>query len=91
MIWGFPKITGTILGTHIIRTIVFWGLFWDYLLFGNCHFKDVGSVYGLGVFVPREWIEYRIMGILLWYWAVSSSISLRGAIGFGDNESRSLN
>ena len=26
MIWGFPKIRGTILGVPIIRTIVFWGL-----------------------------------------------------------------
>ena len=39
-IWGFPKITGTILGTHIIRTIVFWGLFWDYLVLGNCHIAE---------------------------------------------------
>ena len=28
-IWEFPKIKGTILGVPIIRTIVFWGLYWD--------------------------------------------------------------
>ena len=27
-IWRFPKIRGTILGVPIIRTIVFWGLYW---------------------------------------------------------------
>ena len=27
-IWDFPKIRGTILGVSIIRTIVFWGLYW---------------------------------------------------------------
>ena len=27
-IWGFPKIRGTILGVLIIRTIIFWGLYW---------------------------------------------------------------
>ena len=26
--WEFPKIRGTILGVPIIRTIVFWGLYW---------------------------------------------------------------
>ena len=26
--WGFPKIRGTILGVPIIRTIVYWGLYW---------------------------------------------------------------
>ena len=27
VIWGFPKIRGTILGVPIIRTIVYWGLY----------------------------------------------------------------
>ena len=26
--WAFPKIRGTILGVAILRTIVFWGLYW---------------------------------------------------------------
>ena len=30
-IWGFPKIGGTILGVPMIRTIVFWGLYWGKL------------------------------------------------------------
>ena len=33
--WGFPKIRGTILGVPIIRTIVFWGLYWGPLILGN--------------------------------------------------------
>ena len=31
-IWGLPKIRGTILGVPIIRTIVFWGLYWGPLI-----------------------------------------------------------
>ena len=30
---GFPKIRGTFLGVPIIRTIVFWGLYWGSLIF----------------------------------------------------------
>ena len=26
--WGLPKIRGTLLGVPIIRTILFWGLYW---------------------------------------------------------------
>ena len=36
-IWGFPKIRGTILGVPIIRTIVYWGLYWGPLFLGNYH------------------------------------------------------
>ena len=36
-IGGFPKIRGTILGVPIIRTIVFWGLYWGPLILGNYH------------------------------------------------------
>ena len=43
MIWGFPKIWGTILGVPIIRTIVFLGLHWGPLILGNYHL-----VWGLG-------------------------------------------
>ena len=35
--WGFPKIRGTLLGVPIIRTIVFWGLYWGPLILGNYH------------------------------------------------------
>ena len=35
MFWEFPKIRGTILGVPIIRTIVFWGLYWGPLILGN--------------------------------------------------------
>ena len=33
--WGFPKIRGTILGVPIIKTIVFWVLYWGPLILGN--------------------------------------------------------
>ena len=37
LIWGFPKIRGTSLGVPIIRTIVYWGLYWGTLILGNYH------------------------------------------------------
>ena len=42
IIWGFPTIRGTILGVPIIRTIVFWGLNWGPLNFGNHHIGYIG-------------------------------------------------
>ena len=33
--WGFPKIRGTILGVPIIRTILYWGLYWVPPILGN--------------------------------------------------------
>ena len=36
-IWRFPKIGGTHLGVTIMRTIVFWGLYWVLLILGNYH------------------------------------------------------
>ena len=35
--WRFPKIRGTILGVPIIRTMVYWGLYWGTLILGNYH------------------------------------------------------
>ena len=32
LIWGFPKIRGTILGVPRIRTTLFWGLYWGSLI-----------------------------------------------------------
>ena len=37
IIWGLPKISGTILGVPIIRTTVFWGLYWGLPILGNYH------------------------------------------------------
>ena len=37
LMWGFPKIMGTFLGVPIIRSIVFWGLYWGPLILGNYH------------------------------------------------------
>ena len=36
-IWGFLEIMGSFLGVPIIRTIVFWGLYWGSPIFGNYH------------------------------------------------------
>ena len=35
--WGFGKIRGTLLGVPIIRTIVFWGLYWGAPILGIYH------------------------------------------------------
>ena len=39
-IWWFPKIRGTCLGVPIIRTIVYWGLYWGTRILGNYHTKN---------------------------------------------------
>ena len=39
LIWVVVKIRGTILGVPIIRTIVFWGLYWGPLNLGNYHIE----------------------------------------------------
>ena len=49
---GFPKNRGTILGVPIIRTIVFWGLYWGSLILGNYRiglygFKEGAWGYGM--------------------------------------------
>ena len=33
--WGLPKIRGSFLGVPIIRTMVFWGLYWGPPILGN--------------------------------------------------------
>ena len=38
---GFPKLGVTSLGVPIIRTIVFWGLYWGPLILGNYHMECV--------------------------------------------------
>ena len=43
-IWGFPKIGGTILGVPIIRTIVFWDLYWGPPNLGNYHIAPVSQL-----------------------------------------------
>ena len=37
---GFPKLGVPFWGAHIIRTIVYWGLYWGTLILGNYHIKD---------------------------------------------------
>ena len=38
-IWGFPKIRGPLLGVLVIRTVVYWGLYWGplYLVIYHTH------------------------------------------------------
>ena len=36
-IQGFPKIRDTFLAVPIIRTIIYWGLYWGTLILGNYH------------------------------------------------------
>ena len=45
--WDFPKIRGTILGVSIIRTRVFWGLYWGPLIMGNYQILNLE---------PQEWV-----------------------------------
>ena len=45
--WGFPKIRDTILGVPIIRTIVFWGLYWGPPILGNYQVLARGLLIGL--------------------------------------------
>ena len=33
--WRFPKLRGTFLGAPIVRTVVFWGLYWALPIFLN--------------------------------------------------------
>ena len=41
LIWGVPKIRGTILVVPIARNIVFSGLYWGPLILGNYHTYDM--------------------------------------------------
>ena len=41
---GFPKIWGTLLGVPIVRTIVYWGLYWGSLILGNGHTPEPPKV-----------------------------------------------
>ena len=52
-IWGFPKILGTLLGVPVIRTIVFWGLYWGPLILGNYHLGLYGRKVGALVRVQK--------------------------------------
>ena len=41
IIWDFPKIRGTLLGVPVIRTIVFWGLYWGSPILGNYYIEPL--------------------------------------------------
>ena len=47
--WGFPKIRGTFLGVPIIRTIVYWGLYWGTLYFGKLPYIYIYICIRIGV------------------------------------------
>ena len=38
-IWGFPKMSGALLGVHTIRIIVFGGLYWGSHNFGKLPYR----------------------------------------------------
>ena len=67
-IWGFPKIVGTLLGFSIVRTIVFWGLYWGPPSLGNYHtrqdYDPIGFFlylnYRIGYFKKQECIDSRV-------------------------------
>ena len=42
-IWGLPQIRGTFLGVPVISTIVYWGLYWGTLIYGNYHIFCLGE------------------------------------------------
>ena len=42
---GFPKIRDTFLGIPIIRTVVFWGLYWGSPIYGNYHVALQSPIY----------------------------------------------
>ena len=44
-VWGFPKIRGTFMGVPIIRTTVYWGLYWGPLILGNYHIGGYRGTY----------------------------------------------
>ena len=48
--WVVPKIGGTFFGVPIIRTIVFWGLYWGPLILGNYHVEGAQCAWGFGGF-----------------------------------------
>ena len=47
--WGFPKIRGTFLGVLMIRTKIFWDLYWGSLIKGNYQISLVS-----GSEIPRS-------------------------------------
>ena len=56
MIWGFPRIRGTILGVPIIRIIIFLGLYWGPRIYGKLPFNgEFGLRHGrMGASVNRR-------------------------------------
>ena len=53
----FPKIRGTVLGVPVIRTIVFWDLYWGPPILGNYHM----GISGLGFRVQD--VGFRVQGL----------------------------
>ena len=51
--WGLPKIRSTFLGVPIIRTIVFWGLYWGPLILGNYQINEGTKV---RILLHREFV-----------------------------------
>ena len=67
-IWRFPKIRGTILGVPIIRTIVYWGLYWGALVLGSYHIHPSVLVLQVskGKALPKAGQIEASLGLELW-------------------------
>ena len=39
---SFPKLGGPFLGVLVTRSMIYWGLSWGPLIFGNSHMKYIG-------------------------------------------------
>ena len=61
--WGFPKIRSTLLGVPIVRTIIYWGLYWGPLILGNYHVVFGKTRARLGVVRLRVYVGFRVQGV----------------------------
>ena len=72
-IWGFPKIRCTFLGVPVIRTIVFWGLYWGPPILGNYHI--FGCLPAIGNSQPFGFTEN--------FWTCGAQVLVGGSGGLG--------
>ena len=65
-IWGLPKIRGTFLGVPIARIIIFWGLCWGSLVWGNYHFifSDLRILRAQAMTDPNDFVASGLGGLL---------------------------
>ena len=83
----FPKIRGTFLGAPIIRSIVFWGLYWGPLILGNYHFDlKMKKLFwrGSSLELLQVWACFgeSLQREQLNVWVAQRNLNLRNANGF---------